>query len=137
MIFVVTFAYSILFAVMSWLSFPPVASLIIGGFIMVVGIGQALLFGGLKPRSASVVTGSCAYMLGTIAVWLSDPRMYRGELMIIVISWSAVGGAMMGYLAGVLVGGVFLVADAVRRRFGRRTEVAADETDEVLDSSAD
>jgi hypothetical protein len=34
----------------------------------------------------------------------------------------------MGYMAGVMVGGLFLAADALRRKFGRRDDASPDPT---------
>jgi putative addiction module component (TIGR02574 family) len=117
-IFVVMSAYSILFAAMSGLQFPPQASLMVGGFITIVGIGQAVLFGGRKPRLASVVTGLAAFLVGLL-VSLFEPRMYARPLILIVMSAWLIVGAAAGYVAGVLVGGVFLVADLLRKAYDR------------------
>jgi hypothetical protein len=119
-IFVVTFAFSLLFAAMSGLRFPPAASLVIGGFIALVGVGQALLFGGKRPRTASLVVGASIYFLGMLTFWLSEgQRMYPTPAILVMGSYSVIGGAILGYLSGVLIGGVFLVADVVRRKFQR------------------
>ena len=115
-IFVVTTAYSLLFAAMSGLQFPPIASLLIAGFITFVGIGQALLFHGSKPRQASIVVGSAVYTLATLAFWLFFKPPFPDGLIFVMVGYSVVGGAILGYFAGVLVGGVFLVAEALRTR---------------------
>jgi hypothetical protein len=44
--------------------------------------------------------------------------------------WLAIGG-MLGYLAGTLVGGVFLIAEAVRRIFTHLTKRSAEMTPEA------
>ncbi len=136
-IFVVTFAYSLLFAVMSGLNFPPLASLIVGGFITVVGAGQALLFGGRYPRAASVVTGAAANVLITIVTSISAPRGFAGEFLGLAIPAGALFGAGLGYLAGTLVGGVFLVADAVRQIFARRAQASASDAPEKAENDTD
>ncbi|MCI0335791.1 MAG: hypothetical protein L0228_21500 [Planctomycetes bacterium] len=135
-IFVVTFAYSLLFAVMSGLNFPPVASLIVGGFITVVGAGQALLFGGKKPRLASAVTGAVVSVPLTLLTMDFGPRGLAGELWVLGMPASIIFGAGFGYAAGALVGGVFLVADAVRQKFARRARASADDA-EVAEVDAD
>src|SRR5262249_26485806 len=117
-IFVVTLAYSLLLGAMSAVSFPPMASLIIAGFVSLVGIGQAVLFGGARPRTASVLVGIVLYVCIMLAVWIFDgQRMYSTTFLLVMTSYSLVGGAILGYLAGVLVGGVFLVAEKIRVRF--------------------
>jgi hypothetical protein len=129
-IFVVTFAYSLLFAAMSGLNFAPVASLIVGGYITAVGFGQALLSGRMNPRVASVVTGAIAIVPITIVSVAMTRRGFRGEEAFVAIPMSAIMGAALGYLAGVLVGGVFLIADKVRQFFLNRSRT---ETDDVVE----
>jgi putative addiction module component (TIGR02574 family) len=118
-IFVVMSAYSILFAAMSGLQFPPQASLMVGGFITIVGIGQAILFGGRKPRLASIVIGVAAFVVAILVSSIYEPRMYARPLILIVMSAWLIVGAAAGYVAGVLVGGVFLVADLLRKAYDR------------------
>lgn len=103
---------------MSAAGFVPVASLIVVGFITLVGAGQALLFGGQRPRTASILVGIVLYLLAMLVFWIfNGQRMYASSFMLVMASYSIVGGAILGYVAGGLVGGVFLVADKVRARF--------------------
>jgi hypothetical protein len=121
-IFVVTLAYSLLFGVMSAASFPPGVSVAMAGFITFVGLGQAFLFGGNQPRTASLVVGALILTLSMLAVWLiTGPRMYPTAAILAVLCYLVVGGAILGYLAGVLVGSVFLISDKLRKRFSRRS----------------
>jgi ABC-type proline/glycine betaine transport system permease subunit len=55
--FVVSTAFALLFAGMRILEWPKEAALTTGLFITLVGLGQAMLFGGKSPRLASVVVG--------------------------------------------------------------------------------
>lgn len=116
-IFVVTFAYSLLFGLMSYFHFPPAVSLIIGGFITLVGVGQALLFGGQNARVASVITGVVLSVLFQFCMVIWPPRGFSGFAMIFMLPIVAAVGAGFGYMAGALVGGVFLVADYLRTYF--------------------
>jgi hypothetical protein len=84
-IFVVTFAYSLLFAAMNVFGFLPMVSLIVGIFITLVGAGQALLFGGHHPRVASVLTGAIANVPLTLTTVMLTPRGFRGEEMLVAI----------------------------------------------------
>jgi len=136
-IFVVTFAYSLLFASMNMFSFPPTVSLIVGVFITLVGAGQALLFGGRNPRVASVITGAIACVPLTLATIMMTPRGFRSDEMFVSVPLSVIFGAGFGYVAGVLVGGVFLFADAIRKWFVRRAEASQPETIELTLSDAD
>jgi Flp pilus assembly pilin Flp len=124
-IFVVTSAYSIFFALLSGFGADPWISIMLGGFITLVGIGQAILFGGKKPRAASIITGATVMIVASIAWQLYDNRMRTDEFLIFLIFSQAISGVIAGYIAGVLVGGVFLVADAIRRKF-TRSEVTSE-----------
>lgn len=120
-IFVVTLAYSLLFGMMKAISFPPIASAIVGAFILIVGAAQAFLFRGKQPRTASIVAGALTYALAIAAAWIaSGPRIYGTTELLLSASFTLAGGAFLGYLAGVFIGGVFLVADKLRNRFSRR-----------------
>jgi hypothetical protein len=120
-IFVVTLAFSLLFGAMKAISFPPIASAMVAGFISLVGAAQALLYGGIQPRKASIIAGAGIYSLAIAAAWIvSGPRMYATTGLLISASFTIAGGAMLGYLAGVIIGGVFLVADKLRTLLSRR-----------------
>lgn len=124
-IFVIMLVFSMLFGAMKAFDFPPAASAIIAGFIFVVGAGQAFFFRGMQPRAASMVGGALAYAIGALVLWLFDGRrFYSASEFVIWISVSIVGGAVLGYLSGVLIGGVFLIADKLRNLFSRRRPAA-------------
>lgn len=128
-IFVVTLAYSLLLGAMSAAGFVPVASLIVVGFITLVGAGQALLLGGQRPRTASILVGIVLYLLAMLVFWiLNGQRIYASSFMLVMASYSIVGGAILGYVAGGTVGGVFLVADKVRSRFSRSAAAVQEAT---------
>jgi putative addiction module component (TIGR02574 family) len=116
-IFVVTSAYAILFGGFSALGAWPIVSVVIGGFITIVGIGQAVLFGGKKPRSASMLVGVILHAIIWIGAWIAYPRIYSATLVLFVTGYVVIGGVILGYCAGALVGSVFLVADILRRRY--------------------
>jgi putative addiction module component (TIGR02574 family) len=121
-IMIVTAAYAVLLSLMSALRFPPVVSCYVAAFITLVAIGQALLFGQTMPRLASVYAGMIAYFLGTISYAFVEPRFDLFDAILSGIVFSLIFGSVLGYLAGVLVGGVFLVADVLRKRYGRQDD---------------
>jgi hypothetical protein len=47
---------------------------------------------------------------------------------VVIVVYGLMGGSIAGYLSGVLVGGVFLVADALRGRFEGGSPTDSDET---------
>jgi hypothetical protein len=121
-IMIVTAAYAVLLSGMSALRFPPVHSCYVAVFITMVAVGQALLSGLSMPRAVSVYTGMIAYFLCTISYAFVEPRFDLFEMIPIAIFLSLLFGGILGYLAGVLVGGVFLVADVLRQRYGRQDD---------------
>jgi putative addiction module component (TIGR02574 family) len=121
-IMIVTAAYAILLSGLSALRYPPVVSCYVAAFFTLVAIGQALLFGGSRPRPASVYTGMVAWFLGTFGYVFLDPHFDFFSFLPAGIVFSLLFGGILGYIAGVLVGGVFLVADVLRQRYGRETE---------------
>jgi hypothetical protein len=126
-IFVVTLAYSLLFGLMSIATFPPVASLSIGGFITLIAISQAVLFEGKRPRTASLIVGSLMFGAAVLALWFANgQRIYPAAVFAIVGGYTIAAGAMLGYLSGTIVGGIFLIADKCRNRFGRNHGVRSD-----------
>jgi putative addiction module component (TIGR02574 family) len=120
-IMIVTAAYAVLLSGMNALRFPPIVSFFVAAFITMVGIGQAALFGGRQPRLASAVSGAVAYFLCWLFFALMNPRWDIAFMIIPGLLLSAIAGSPLGYLAGVLVGGVFLVADVLRQRYGKET----------------
>jgi len=47
--------------------------------------------------------------------------------LIVIIFYGIVSGAISGYLAGAIVGGVFLVADALRGKFANHSKRESDD----------
>jgi hypothetical protein len=115
---IITTAYAVLFAVMRALEFPPAAFVLVSLFFTAVGLGQMLLFKGRQPRKASVIVGACLYpplFLGTIILESGAGHRYHLPPDLgIGVCCSIPSGAMAGYLAGILIAGVFLVVEKVR-----------------------
>jgi putative addiction module component (TIGR02574 family) len=118
-IFVVTTAYALLFAELAALQLPPLINLLSAGFIAIVGIGQAFLFRGLRPRTSSLLVGMATCGIFAVGHFLMNPRIYSSSMFAIMLAYLLASGAILGYVAGAVVGGVFLVADFVRRWLSR------------------
>jgi hypothetical protein len=103
-------------------------------FILLIGLAQ-MVFGKL-PRSACAVVGA---LLFPISAWI-DPmfegRMRTQSIAPIDLFWLVTCGAVAGYVGGVILAGLFLIADqlrqlrghtvyAVPRRFGMGTLLIA------------
>jgi putative addiction module component (TIGR02574 family) len=133
-IFVITIAFSILFAGMRLLPLPPVASAIVGGYFALIGLGQAFLFRGNRPRTASLLVGGLYYVLVSYVLWqLSGPRAYPTSDVVVTAIFLLIFGAVLGFVAGALVGSVFMLADwlrsVTRERLARVTPTSHDERD--------
>jgi hypothetical protein len=118
-LFVMTAAYSLLFGVLSGFNavfqFGPLPLIILGLVVAVVGAAQALSHGVANPRGVSVVVGGAAFVLFCLLILVIRPQLFEGWLFI-DIALGLVFAPVLGYFAGVLVGGVFLVADRLRSR---------------------
>jgi hypothetical protein len=140
-VFAVTSAYSLLFAVTSYvvgyLDLSPAASLFVGGFVTLVGVAQAVLFGGQNARIASVGTGVVLCVLWNLYMVIWPPRYFSGIAMIFLLPISAALGVFFGYTAGVMVGGVFLVADKIRTFLVGKAEDSEDDWVELTEIESD
>jgi putative addiction module component (TIGR02574 family) len=114
-IFVVTVGFALLFAGLRLLPFPPFVSVIVGGYFALIGLGQAFLFHGNRPRTASMLVGMLYYAVGALIIWqLSGPRAYPLSDIVVTGIFVMIFGAVLGFAAGALVGSVFMIADFVR-----------------------
>jgi hypothetical protein len=122
-IFVVTAAYSLLFGIMTALGASPVLKIMFGGLVTIVAVAQALFLKVANPRGVSILAGAIAHTFISLMVWFIEPNFFPNSsflvFILVVFINGIIGGSILGYLAGVLVGGVFLVADKLRTRFGR------------------
>ncbi|WP_417738080.1 hypothetical protein [Rosistilla oblonga] len=107
----VTTSYALMFAVLRGCGATDTMVLWAGGFVTLVGVAQAVLFAGTSPRAASILA-SVASVLAT--VWFADAASLGG-----LIAAAIFLGVPLGYLTGALIGGIFLIAHAVRRRIER------------------
>jgi hypothetical protein len=133
----VTAAYAILLGTLSVFRSPPSVSLCVAGFITGVGIGQAALFRGQKPRLASMIAGGSCFSLIMGSYFISEHLPVPLILFVpVALIYGAILGAPLGYATGVLVGGVFLVADVLRRRNIVKQEIPSDDrSDSVVPST--
>jgi hypothetical protein len=114
-VLVVTTAYSILLGGFSGLHAHPLATVSVAGFVTLIGLGQALLFRGRKPRLSSILVGIFVFECCFGLMWFqaSPPDLSFALLFSLI---AVAYGVILGYLTGTLIGGVFLLADVIRRR---------------------
>jgi hypothetical protein len=91
--------------VIAWISF----------FLTGIAIAQLLLWSGKMPRLASVLAGPLLFLSIGVAIALAQraPWQFAFGTMLCSIPF----GVFAGYLGGAVVAGVFLLADAFRKRF--------------------
>lgn len=114
MMIVTTAFAALLTAVRVWFDMPPAGIVATFLFFVVVGVGQSVLFRGKKPRMASMICGAVALpMLMLLFIWLIPPNDGGPPFAVFFcqLVFTVLMGAPAGYLAGGLIGGVFLICD--------------------------
>ncbi|MHC4179187.1 MAG: Clp protease N-terminal domain-containing protein, partial [Planctomycetota bacterium] len=122
--------YAVLFASMQSLDFPPAVFIVVAVLFTGVGLGQILLFSGRYPRAASIWVGACLFPAEILVVLLWAiffPPQSRPHdlvpLLVVLLVLSIPLGAGLGYLAGGLTAGVFLLIERYKKyREGRPAE---------------
>ena len=117
----VTLAFAILCALLRILEpllFFPLAQAAssIGGFGALTAIAQLTLWGGKKPRLASLAAGPVIWLFISLMLSLQNMALFHVAYLAGLVILSVLG-IPTGYLAGALVAGVFLLADLFRKRF--------------------
>jgi hypothetical protein len=117
---VVTTAYAAVFALLRAISFPAMDVFIVSAFFTSVALGQAILFGAKHPRWASALVGSA---FGVILL-IASPLIYQHgrppdeipppPLILTNVILCVIFGAFYGYVGGVIVGFVFMIAHGIR-----------------------
>lgn len=110
---VVSVAFAMLFAFLRLLGASPTVSAMVLTFVAVIGIAQAVLFGGRYPRAASVIVGAIAGPTLTAIDSISVGYQPSTEQWLTPSFFTT----PLGYLFGAVIGGVFLVADRLKNRY--------------------
>ena len=117
----ITAMYALLFAALASLEVDAKGFFGITTFVTGIGLGQMLLFGGKRPREASILVGSCLYVFAAtelvVRLYLTEQEPEYGFLLAVVLAPAM--GAVAGYITGIVIGGTFALAGWVRGRFGR------------------
>jgi MFS family permease len=110
---------AVLFSALRSLGACPEVFAVISTMFAAVAVGQIFLFRGRYPRAASIWVGGCFFPLQVVAlvIWLSlayGPAPIFAVAVMLLVSIPL--GAGFGYLSGGLVGGVFLILDALAEK---------------------
>lgn len=118
-----TTMYALLFGLMQAAGVPPVVPISLAALFTLVGLGQMLLFRGKRPRLASFLVGgavSCLLALvNRLGMWLfyGTPLDVWSALRIFFFLLPAfLWGGLLGYAAGCLLAGVFLLLKPFEKR---------------------
>ena len=115
-IFVVTAAYSLLLGALSLLGSPPVVMIVVAGMIAIIATTQAMFQHVANPRGVSIITGAVTFAIICAILHFTTRGILTRSLFVNFFIIGIPCGAFLGYLMGTVVGGVFLVADMVRKR---------------------
>ena len=122
MLLVVTAMYAVLFSLLRISRVPPSAFVVIALFVTAVGLGQRLLFHGQSPRIASMIAGaSFGAVFSIICMAVFGVRIAERRDLV----GGPFGGAIWGYLVGLLITGAFVLirkSKTLRNRFGGRED---------------
>lgn len=117
--FSISVAFAMLFSIMRALDSSPLLIAIFGIYFAAVGIAQAVLFNGDKPREASVIAGGILGCLSVIVIAMSEGAPLGAAISMTICS--AVWAPVAGYLAGTINGGIWLITDYLRQWLERRS----------------
>lgn len=112
-IFVVMIVYSCMFGALEAIQVPPVGIVSIAIFFSAIGLAQATLHRGQRPRLSSITAGA----ISCPVLFFITMTNQKNSFLDLVSNYLVVGliaGTIFGYLCGTLIGGVFLVADKLR-----------------------
>ncbi len=120
MLMIVTL-YAVLFSLLRTLNFSPLSFALVGGFVAIVGLGQAVLYGGRYPRAASVWVGvflfPCELFVSMYSERFQDWTLAGIIFAIIYAVFLGIPlGAIVGYLVGTLTAGGFYLLDRLEKR---------------------
>ena len=135
-IFVVTAAYSLLLGALSALDALPIIKVVISVMVAIVATTQALFLPFANPRGVSIVTGAVAYTIISFMIWFSIRGVFPNSFFFVTFINGIVGGSILGYRVGTVVGGVFLLADKVRGKLEGRTQEFSDTSASASESDS-
>jgi hypothetical protein len=132
----VTLAFGLLFALLKALGSSEDVFICTTFFITIVAVCQMIMFGGDKPRLASLAGGPIAMVVVLLGWGIWSQASF--EIFVLLLFMTIPFGIPAGYLTGGVVAGVFLLADEFRKRYGKQldeNETERCELDDVVPST--
>jgi hypothetical protein len=127
-ILVAMFGYAILFGALGFI--PEISTYLIGLFglfFAVVAVAQAVTIDWGNPRGVSIFAGGMFWFLFAVIQVMDDNFPLSPCTLLAALLTATVFGPIAGYLAGTLVGGVFLISHYLREaNLLRRRSTSAD-----------
>jgi MFS family permease len=122
-------------AILRSVDMPPVAGLVVLFLLFVAAASQMFMYGGKNPRKASVIAGMIVFAaVNLIDSVVSDSRDRGMVPLPFNLVMGAIFGALVGYVLGGLVAGVFLLLDMYDAKFGKKPSAdAAQNIDPLAD----
>jgi hypothetical protein len=109
MLLAITTMYAVLFAILRAYNARPSDYIVAGLFFMAIGLAQMFLFKAQGPRRASVIAGACILAAWSAINYFLGYADLLGPVEVTILG--AILGALEGYVAGVIIAGIFLLAD--------------------------
>ncbi len=116
-VFVATTAFALLYASLDALEAAPIVVFVFSTLLALVAFAQAFLFRGKRARLASFVTGMVFSSI-VAAVLVLNEKDSEPEYVVPAMLFSVFPGLFGGYIAGVSVGAIFMVAEFLRKLLG-------------------
>jgi hypothetical protein len=126
--------FAVAFSVLKWLEAPPVLFVIITILMLGIGLAQMWLFGGKKPRLASIVAGAVVLSVEIVVLSFATdvfdshtPNMLLrivGSILLVIPCMPV--GALFGYLLGGLTAGIVLTLNYLENRKAGESSAAID-----------
>ena len=130
-ILIVTFCYAATFGFLIAIGIPKLEVSAAILYVTIVAACQPVLFRGKMPRVASVAGGVIASFVVFVMMLFFNWDHVEPAVFTLVLP-TLIGGGIFGYLAGALVGGVFLVTHYWREYLESRKKKVVDDDSEFI-----
>jgi len=117
-IFIFTAMFCVLFGILRYYGAPHAVYLLSIAYVFAVG-GAQMLWGEF-PRGVSIGAGAILLPIAVVIMILQSESRWWSQMSAIALAipFAAIGGAFVGYLAGALLGGFFLVSEMLDQHLG-------------------